>query len=220
MTSYLLVHGAWHGAWCWEPVQALLPDAVAIDLPSNHIAGASFTDDVHAVREALDGMSDVVLCGHSYGGAVITEAGAHDNVAHLVYLTAFALDIGETTIANAAPEAPPVAMSGALRFEGTDVVVDPDLAVQSFYADCPNPPVDRLVPHSLRAFEIGVAAAAWKDKPSTYVVCTQDQAIHPDVQRFFAGRCTSTVELPASHSPMLSMPDRVAEILRGATTRV
>ena len=73
------------------------------------------------------------------------------------------------------------------------------------------------MPHPVRAFQVENVAAAWRAKPSTYVVCTEDQAIHPEVQRFFAKRCGSTVELPASHSPMLSMPDRVAEILRGAS---
>ena len=218
MTSYLLIHGAWHGAWCWEPVIERLPGAVALDLPSNHVDGASFTDDVNAVRDALDGMTDVVLCGHSYGGAVISEAGAHDNVRHLVFLTAFALDVGETTIANASPQVPAVAMDTAIGIEDDHVVIDPAGAVAAFYADCEDPPVDRLVPHTLRAFQIEAAAAAWKDKPSTYVLCTQDQAIHPDRQRFFAGRCGGTIELEASHSPMLSMPDRVAEILRGAAS--
>lgn len=99
-----------------------------------------------------------------------------------------------------------------------DEFVPPEGARAAFYADCENPPADRLVPHPLRTFEVETAAAAWRDKPSTYVVCAQDQAIHPDVQRFFAGRCTTVVELESSHSPMLSMPDRVVEILRAAAT--
>ena len=215
-TSYLLVHGAWHGAWCWDAVREHLPEAVAIDLPSDHVEGAGFTDDVAAVRDALDGMTDVVLCGHSYGGAVITEAGAHDSVRHLVYLCAFALDVGETVMTNAAPPSEPTTLMGALRFEGDDLVLDPDGAAAAFYADCATTPVDRLVPHPRRAFEVQVAAAAWHDTPSTYVVCTQDQAIDVGVQRFLAQRCTNVVELEASHSPMLSMPERVAEILRSA----
>lgn len=220
--TYLLVHGAWHGAWCWDAVREQLPDTVAIDLPSNHVDGAGFTDDVKAVRDALDGMSDVVLCGHSYGGAVITEAGAHDNVRHLVYLCAFALEVGETTIVNAAADdpvasaAPGSKLGAAMSVVDGALVLEPEAASAAFYADCDVRPVDRLVPHPMRAFDVGVAAAAWKDTPSTYVVCTQDQAIHPDVQRFFARRCRNVVELEASHSPMLSMPDRVAEILRSA----
>jgi pimeloyl-ACP methyl ester carboxylesterase len=216
--SVLLVHGAWHGAWCWEPlIDALGGDAAALDLPSDHVAGAGFTDDVNAVRDVLDDMTDVVLVGHSYGGAVISEAGAHDNVAHLVYLCAFTLDVGESLLANAAPRVE-TALNAGLRPDGDLITVTPEAAGVAFYGDVADAPVDRLVPHNMRAFTTELAAAAWRDKPSTYVLCTQDQAIHPDRQRFYASRCSSVVELEASHSPMLSVPDRVAEIIRGATT--
>lgn len=222
--TVLLVHGAWHGAWCWEAVQAHLPEAVAIDLPSNHVDGADFSDDVAAVRAALDGMDGpVVLCGHSYGGAVISEAGRHPKVGHLVYLASMALDAGETMMANAAaddPEAssaPPAALNAAIRVEGEAMVLDLAGAAAAFYADCDEKPVDRLVPHPLAAFGTAVTNPAWVDLPSTFVLCTRDEAIRPEVQRFFARRCSTTVELEASHSPMLSMPDRVAEILRTAS---
>lgn len=214
--NVVLVHGAWHGAWCWDAVRAAgLEDAVTLDLPSNHVEGAGFTDDVAAVRDVLDGLSDVVLVGHSYGGAVISEAGAHDNVAHLVYLCAFALDVGESLASNPSPTGP-VALAPSV--EGAHLVVDPDGARDAFYGDCDEQPVDRLVPHNMAAFLTELTAAAWRSKPSTYVVCLQDRAIHPDQQRFFANRCWSTVELDASHSPMLSMPERVVEIVLGAAT--
>jgi pimeloyl-ACP methyl ester carboxylesterase len=198
-------------------VAALGGDAVTLDLPSNHVDGAGFTDDVAAVRALLDGMSDVVLVGHSYGGAVISEAGAHDNVAHLVFLCAFAIDAGESLVENPAPPAAG-ALESAMRVEDGHVLVDPEGAREAFYGDCAEQPVDRLVPHSMSAFTVKATAGAWRDKPSTYVLCTQDKAIHPDRQRFFANRCSTVVELDASHSPMLSMPDRVAEIIRAATT--
>ena len=218
MTSFVLVHGAWHGAWCWDPVIAALGgDAVALDLPSDHVEGTGLTEDVGAVRAVLDGLDDVVLCGHSYGGAVISEAGAHLSVRHLVYLCAFVLDVGESVLANAAPQLDTV-LNTVMVPSGDVVSVTPEGARAAFYADVADPPLDRLVPHDMRAFTTQVTAAAWRDKPSTYVLCAQDQAIHPDRQRFFAGRCGGVVELEASHSPMLSMPDRVAEILRGAAT--
>ena len=224
MSSVLLVHGAWHGAWCWEPVMEHLTDARAIDLPSDHRAGAGFDDDVAAVRSALDEMqAPVTLVGHSYGGAVISEAGNHPSVGRLVFLAAFALDAGETLMANASAQdpvasaAPPTALNAAMRIEGDQVLVDPEGARLAFYADCETQPVDRLRPHAMGAFTVPVTSPAWKRSPSTYVLCTQDQAIHPDVQRFLARRCTTTVELDASHSPMLSMPARVAEVVRTAT---
>ena len=217
----LLVHGAWHGAWCWDDVLARVPDAVAIDLPSNH-GGGGFAADVAAVRATLDRMrAPVVLVGHSYGGAVITEAGTHPNTGHLVYLASLALDTGETMQKNAAAAdpvasaAPAPKMSSAVRVDAdaAALVVDPALAADGFYADCAQQPVDRLVPHPLDAFGTPINDPAWKHKPSTFVLCTQDETIRPEVQRFFASRCDRLVELDSSHSPMLSMPDQVAEII-------
>jgi pimeloyl-ACP methyl ester carboxylesterase len=212
--SILLVHGAWHGAWCWDLVRVHLEDATAIDLPSNHGSGG-FAGDVAAVRSTLDRMpAPVTVVGHSYGGAVISEAGTHPSVGHLVVIAGFALATGETVTAHGAPPAPPTALSAAVRLEGMDFVVDADGARVAFYADCDQAPVDRLVPHPLDAFTTPVTEAAWNSASSTYVLCSQDQALHIDAQRFFATRCTITVELDASHSPMLSMPAGVAEILR------
>jgi pimeloyl-ACP methyl ester carboxylesterase len=99
--TVVLVHGAWHGGWCWEKVIPLLEaagvDSVAVDLPLT-----SLREDADATRTALDAVpGEAVLCGHSYGGAVITEAGHHPAVAHLAYLTAFACDEGESPAATA-----------------------------------------------------------------------------------------------------------------------
>jgi pimeloyl-ACP methyl ester carboxylesterase len=176
------------------------------------------------VRAALDELpAPVVLCGHSYGGAVISEAGTHPSVGHLVFLCAFPLDVGETVMVNAAAQdpvaaaAPPSALGPAIVVEGDSLLVDPDGARVAFFADCDVQPVERLRPQPMATFATPVTVPAWRSVPSTYVVCTEDEAIQPDVQRFFAARCTTAVELAASHSPMLSMPDRVAEILRSAS---
>jgi pimeloyl-ACP methyl ester carboxylesterase len=215
--SVLFVHGAWHGAWCWDRVLEHVPDGRAIDLPSDH-GGGGFAADVAAVRDALDGMqAPVTLVGHSYGGAVVTEAGVHPSVARLVIVAGFALDVGETVMSNGAPPSPPTVLSEAMRVEDGALVLDPDGAHRAFYLDCDESPVDRLVPQPLDAFATPVTTPAWKAVPTTYVVCTRDQALHPDVQRFLAARCAEVVELEASHSPMLSMPQRIAEIARGAT---
>ena len=215
--TVLFVHGAWHGAWAWDEVLPLVPGSRAIDLPSDH-GGGGFTADVAAVRAALDEMqAPVTLVGHSYGGAVISEAGTHPKVDRLVIIAGFALDVGETVMENGAPPSPPTALHGAMRVEDGAMVLDPDGAHRAFYLDCDESPVDRLVPHPLDAFGTPVTAPAWKVVPTTYVLCTQDQAVQPEVQRFLAARCSDVVELAASHSPMLSMPERIAEIARGAT---
>ena len=105
----LLVHGAWHGAWCWDPVLALLAArqirASAIDLPGHGTDPGTLTDlhgDAESVWSALDRFDDpVILVGHSYGGVVITEAGVHPQASHLVYVASFNLDEGESAMAAA-----------------------------------------------------------------------------------------------------------------------
>jgi pimeloyl-ACP methyl ester carboxylesterase len=214
--SVLFVHGAWHGAWAWDRVLEHVPDGRAIDLPSDH-GGGGFAADVAAVRAALDEMqAPVTLVGHSYGGAVISEAGTHPSVDRMVIVAGFALDTGETLLANGAPPAPPTVMTESMRIEDGAAVLDAEGAHQAFYLDCDESFVDRLVPHPLDAFSTPITEPAWKVVPTTYVVCTQDQALHPDTQRFLATRCADVVELEASHSPMLSMPERIAVIARGA----
>ncbi len=136
-TTVVLVHGAWHGAWCWEKVVPLLDDAgvsaVAVELPLT-----SFADDVRAVTSALDAAGDgAVLCGHSYGGAVITQAGNHPATTHLVYLAAFACDEGESPAATA-PDTPMPStdLADALRIDDGWATLAPDRVIAGFYHDC------------------------------------------------------------------------------------
>ncbi|MEN3274126.1 MAG: hypothetical protein V7636_2887 [Actinomycetota bacterium] len=212
----LFVHGAWHGAWAWDRVLEHVPNGQAIDLPSDH-GGGGFAADVAAVRAALDEMqAPVTLVGHSYGGAVISEAGTHPSVDRMVIVAGFALDVGETVMANNAPATPPTTLTEAMRIEDGAAILDADGAHRAFYLDCDESPVDRLVPHPIDAFATPVTEPAWKVVPTTYVLCTQDQALHPDLQRFLATRCADVIELEASHSPMLSMPERIAAIATGA----
>ena len=136
--TVVLVHGAWHGAWCWEKVVPLLEaagvPAVAVDLPLT-----SLHDDAQAIRNALDHVDGrVVLVGHSYGGAVITEAGHHPAVEHLVYLTAFACDEGESPSAIAVDTPMPSTDLGdalVVHDDGT-VTLTRDGAVNALYHDC------------------------------------------------------------------------------------
>jgi pimeloyl-ACP methyl ester carboxylesterase len=218
--TVVLVHGAWHGAWCWEKVTPRLDDAgvawVAVDLPF-----PSFEDDVAATRAAIDGASGpVVLCGHSYGGAVVTGAGGRSNVQRLVYLAAFACDEGESP-ANTAPDAS-VATADleallVLSDDGTVVSVRDEAAAAAFYHDCTPEDVvatvERLRPVQLACLVTPLGPPAWRDKPSTYVVCTEDHAVHPELQRVMAKRCTESLEWPTAHSPFLNRPDLVAGLL-------
>lgn len=222
--TVVLVHGAWHGAWCWEKVAALLEEqGVAVetfDLPMT-----SFEDDVAATKAVIDRVDgDVVLCGHSYGGAVITSAGNHPKVADLVYLTAFACDADESPSATA-PDAdlPATDLASWLVIDDDgNVTLVPDQVVDGFYHDCDptdaSDAIRQLRPIHISCFTTPVGPPAWKDTPSTYVVCTDDHAIHPALQQHMAARCGATVELATAHSPFLNRPDAVADVLAGLAT--
>jgi len=231
----VLVHGAWHGAWCWERVIGPLSDTgievVALDLPGHGDHPGPQGDlhtDAASVRAVLDSIgAPVVLLGHSYGGAVITEAGAHPAVAHLVYLCALAIDAGETcaTAGSNDPAATGISHDGRIDLasifvpsaDGTAVTVTRDGAIATLYNDCDTESTEwalaRLGPQPLVTFQQTPDAVAWKTKASTYVVCADDQAIHPELQRVLARRCTTSVEWPTGHSPFLCRPELVVELL-------
>jgi pimeloyl-ACP methyl ester carboxylesterase len=233
--TVVLVHGAWHGAWCWDRVVEGLAargvDVVAVDLPG-HGASTEPLGDLHgdaaAVRRVLDPLAGpAIVCGHSYGGAVISEAAAgHPNVRHLVFLAALMLDVGESCSesvpvpAGGAP-GPESELSSAMRFsdDGTTVTVEPVAGRRIFYADCTDGDVDwamaRLGPQPAITLQQPVPTAAWRALPSTYVVCADDRAIPLWMQHAFAERATTSVEWPTSHSPFLSQPDLVVELLAG-----
>jgi pimeloyl-ACP methyl ester carboxylesterase len=165
-----------------------------------------------------------VLVGHSYGGAVITEAGVHASVAHLVYLTAFALEIGESPARNNLEGgAGGTALDAAMQFGDGVLTLDPELAVEAFYHDCEpevaRAAVNRLRPQSLNALQSDVTAAAWRDKPATYVVCTDDRGLTTELQRANAARIGNSVDWPTSHSPFLSRPELVADLLVEISSR-
>lgn len=219
----LLVHGAWHGAWCWERVIPLLDAAgvpvVMVDLPSVSHSNATLHDDSDYVRAALDSIDgETVLVGHSYGGAVISEAGVHANVERLVYLAGFALEIGESAQENTLTGGEGSSDLGtAIRVGDGVLTIDPDHAVAAFYHDCApdvaSAAIERLRPQSLTALGGKVDAAAWREKPSTYVVCTEDRALPAALQRSNAARIGESVDWPTSHSPFLSRPELVADLL-------
>jgi pimeloyl-ACP methyl ester carboxylesterase len=181
----------------------------------------SLADDVAVTRRLLDHHERVILVGHSYGGAVITEAGNHPNVEKLVYIAAFAPDAGEsvnTLIADPPPGAPvpPILppVDGFLFLDKAQFAasfaadVDPDAA--AFMADS-------QVPWGVDALGGEISHPAWRDKPSWYLVSTNDRMIPPDAQRAMSQRAGSTVtETPGSHAIYVSDPATVAAIITSA----
>ena len=221
--TVVLVHGAWHGGWCWERVGRELAAAgapyVTVDNPSVAAAPSDLAADADNVRRVLDEIAGpVVLVGHSYGGAVITDAGAHDDVERLVYLTAFALDSGESVAANDLQGGDGTKLADAIQFDADVTSVDPDRVIELFFHDCaPEVAADaraRLLPQSIAAMQGITRNVAWREKPATYVVCTDDRALPVALQMSNAGRVGGEpLELPTSHSPFLSRPAALAEIL-------
>jgi pimeloyl-ACP methyl ester carboxylesterase len=236
--TVLLVHGAWHGAWCWTQVIEGLARAgiaaTALDLPG-HGQDAGPLSDLHGdaarVRDFLDTQDGpVVLVGHSYGGAVITEAGDHPAVVRLVYIAAFNVDEHESCASAAAddPDCATIRYDGRPRLgagmrhsDDESTTMDPDVAAACFYNHCSPDVIARalglLGPHPLAALRQHPAAVAWRRKPSVYAVCADDLGVHPDLQRILARRCTTSLEWPSDHSPFLSHPELVVDLLTKET---
>jgi pimeloyl-ACP methyl ester carboxylesterase len=230
MTTVVLVAGAWHGAWCWDRVlPRLLASGVptrTVELPGRGDDAGPPTDlagDVERVAEVLDAVAGpILLVGHSYGGAVITEAGAHPAVSELVFIAGFPLTASESVQSAASDEAARIDHGGRpqLSFTGSDesiLTVDATASVAVFYADC-DPETQRwastrLGPQLKASLSQSPRLVAWRDRPSTYAVCLQDNAVHPDLQRILARRCTRAVEWASGHSPFLSHPDWVVDLL-------
>jgi pimeloyl-ACP methyl ester carboxylesterase len=232
----VLVHGAWHGAWCWERVleglAARQVPTIAVDLPGHGDDRGPMGDlhtDTGRVREVVGQLDHpVVLVGHSYGGAVITEAGNHPAVGHLVYLCAMALDEGESCMIAA--DDPPVAVESedngrpdlstgmVVSDDGLTISIEPAVAAAVLFNQCDADTtawaVERLGPQPLTTLQQPAGAASWRSKPSTYVVCADDRIVHPELQRVMAKRCGGRIaEWDSDHSPFLSHPDRVIDLL-------
>ncbi|WP_043723952.1 alpha/beta fold hydrolase [Kutzneria sp. 744] len=209
----VLVHGAWHGSWCWEPLRvelaALGRRSHAVDLPSASGPAFGVDADAKVVRETVDSVSgSVLLLGHSYGGIPVSQAAAGaQNIARLVYLAAFQLDEGASLLSSVGAELPADQESVPLG----------DDTIDRFYADVPadlaRDAVSRLRPHSAQSWRDEQSAAGWRDIPSTYVLCEQDKAIRVEFQAELARRADEVRRLDAGHSPFLSMPAELAAML-------
>ena len=218
------MHGLWHGAWCWDDVRSALSargvDSLAVDLPLTDLAA-----DTAAVRAALDAAGrPAVLVGHSYGGAVVTAAGAHPLVRELVYLAAFQLDEGESVSRTRLGDLPDTRLAEAMVVSGDEVGLDPVLGPQLLYGDAPADvtaaATARLRPVGRQVFRGVPEAIAWRTVPSTYVVCTADEVVHPERQRAMAARATRAVEWACGHSPSATRPDAVADVVAGRVAAV
>ena len=226
MTTLIFVHGAcvrdadWWWAQMTHPLADLGITSVVVPLPSCGEAGDELGDlyaDVDACRQAVSAAAGpVVLCGHSYGGMVITEAGAEDAVTQLLYVSSVMPEAGQSQAELIGSEPAPWMQPGE---DGT-VGVDPDMIRKYFLQDCDEHTTEqalgRLTRQSLTPFTQPPRQIAWQQKPSTYFVCTEDLATPADVQRRRVRDRTRLVEFAAGHHPFLSRPGEFALSLRAA----
>jgi pimeloyl-ACP methyl ester carboxylesterase len=221
--NVVLVHGGFVDGSGWQGVYDLLSaEGYTVKVVQNPTR--SLQDDVTVTKRAIAGCDGpVVLVGHSYGGVVITEAGADENVAALVYIAAFAPDTGEsvnTLIADPPPDAP---VPPILPPQDGFLFLDRGKFADSFAADV-SPRLaafmaDSQVPWGVDALEGAITRPAWRDKPSWYLIATEDRMIPPAAQRAMSARTGSTIaEVAASHSVYVSQPQAVASLIKEATT--
>ena len=221
MPTLIFVHGACvrDAGWWWSPMVEPLAgrgiSSVAVALPSCGESGPEL-GDLHADAEACvgaiaDAEGPVILCGHSYGGMVITEAGADERVTQLLYVTSVMPEAGQSQ-AEILGDAPAPWMVPA--DDGT-VGVDPDLIRELFLQDCDEltkaGALGRLTRQALQPFLQAPRQIAWQVKPATYFVCTEDLATPAEAQRRRVRADTDVVDFAAGHHPFLSRPDAFAQ---------
>jgi pimeloyl-ACP methyl ester carboxylesterase len=225
MKNIVLVHGGFVDGSGWESVyQILKEDGYNVSIVQNPTI--SLEDDVAVTRRILAAQDGpAILVGHSYGGAVITEAGNDPKVAGLVYITAFAPDKGES-VATLIKDPPPGApVPPILPPQDGYLFLDRAKFPASFAADVDAEKAafmaDSQVPWGVEALSGKISEPAWKTKPSWYLIVTDDKMIPPDAQRFMSRRAGSTVaEVKGSHAIYVSQPKAVAALVEQAAKSV
>jgi pimeloyl-ACP methyl ester carboxylesterase len=234
MSTYVLIHGAWHGAWCWKNVIPLIEKkghkVLAPDLPGHgddnrpiaEITLQAYTD---RVCQILDEQSDpVILVGHSMGGVVITQTAEYrpEKIKKLVYVTGFLLQNGEFLLQHAEQDTEALVLPNLIMSEDqSNAAVKEDALKQAFYADCSDEDIEfakaRLVPQAAAPFGTPVSTTEenFGRVPRAYIYCLQDRAISPSIQEklFKALPCEKVISMNTSHSPFFSAPKELANHL-------
>ena len=221
INNVVLVHGNFADGSGWRSVyDHLTADGYRVAVVQNPTL--TLDGDVAATRAVLDNFDGpAVLVGHSYGGAVITEAGNHRNVAALVYITAFAPDTGESVSALIAEAPPGAPVPPILPPVDGLLFLDRDKFAAAFAADVPEKlaafMADSQVPAGVECLNGAITEPAWRSKPSWYLVATQDRMIPPSAQRAMSERAKAVVtETPGSHAVFASRPAVVAAMISQA----
>src|SRR5437868_3104130 len=223
--NIVLVHGGFVDGSGWAAVYGILKkdgyDVVVVQNPTRSLA-----DDVAVTKRAIAAQGGpVLLVGHSYGGVVITEAGTDPKVAGLVYIAAFAPDKGESVSSLIKDPAPGAPVPPILPPQDGYLFLDKAKFPASFAADVDAEKAafmaDSQVPWGVEALSGTISQAAWRTKPSWYLVVTDDKMIPPPAQRFMSKRAGSTiVEVAGSHAIYVSQPNAVAMLITSASKGV
>lgn len=213
----LLVHGAFHGAWCWDRLTPEL-ERLGISYETVDLPFTSTDDDVAAVRSVIDSSDEnVTVLGHSFGGAVISAAAAergkpYGATTSLIFLTAFMTAPGQSVDFSGAPGI------ADIQLGEVTASIDPKAARSAFYHRCSAEDADWATTH-LRTMPTSVLIAppppspAWQILPSTYIACTDDRILSLSAQEQMAENADSTIRIDSDHSPFLSCPRILGEIL-------
>jgi pimeloyl-ACP methyl ester carboxylesterase len=221
--SIVFAHGLWADGSCYSKlIPALIADGYEVMSTQNSLD--SLKGDVDAVTRVLGRVgSPAILVGHSYAGTVITAAGNDDRVAGLVYIAAFAPDDDETS-QSLSDKFPKTDIFAHVEIAEGRVWLKPD-GIECFAGDLP--PQEQKAVWATQGVPVAdlftqkVKGAAWKTKPSWYIVAKKDRTINPDLERFCAKRMgATTTEVDSSHVPMLSNPSLVLDVIRTAATAV
>lgn len=218
----LLCHGAYTGAWEWSEVVSQLRqrgiDAVALDLTTRE-RGGSLAKDEQLVRETLARWDEpAVLVGHSYSGAVITGASTvNPHVAHLIYVAAALPQAGESV--SASRGAPPTKTTSIIESQPT--IPDRPATAARLFNDATTAQAEWATPQLggfvRSAFDEVPSGLGWREHPSTYVLCTLDLSIPLEIQEGYAAHTSSAVRIEAGHSPMITQPELIAEVIANVT---
>lgn len=229
----IFVHGALvrDGPWWWQPTADLLRErtgirSTALALPScgetGEIGGAGLTEDAAALRRALDRVDQAIVVGHSYGGTVIAEAGAHPAVAHLLYVSSYLPDPGVPQGSIMADEPDPVAVAevapGVVGVAGYDALAFGARFLQDADDATQRAAWSRVTPQGVGAFATPTTTAGWQGVDSTYLVCTEDRSTTTALQRAHAARATRSVDVPTGHHPFITRPDLVVDAIAAFAT--
>ncbi len=233
MATFVLVHGAWHGAWCWERLVGELEsrghEATAMDLPIDDPAATFETyADVVGAHVADEAGHDAIVVGHSMAGPTISLVPRRQRVRRLVYLCAVVPEPGVSVAQQLADE--DILDHGYLEIRGELVAdgftrwADAAAARQFMYADCDaadtQAAIQRLRPQAQSPYVVPCPLTDFPDVPSTYIACGEDRLVRPAWSRWVAEQRLDAdfIELPGSHSPFLSRPDHLASVLDGLVT--